>query len=352
MKTKKIISVILATVMMFNIFAVLCVNASAATLYPTGALADNWDAIPDDGNSGCPNISLLPSSTDLTSNFPTPGSQSGESCVGWAVGYALMSNLEYKQRGWTKNTAAHLFNPHFIYNQLNKGADNGCQITDALKLVVSKGACPTSYYPLNNTSYTAQPTALQKEAAKLYRPLMVIKNLSIYDMKYVLSQGMGVILGVNVYSDFDNLNASNPIYDVATGTSRGLHAICLIGYDNAKNAFKFINSWGTSWGVNGYGWISYDLVNSSKVNMYGAGRGFTLVKNIVDNYVMGDVDNNGKVESADARLALRFSAKLESLTEKQQVLADVDGNGTTNSADARTILRFSSKEISKFPIYE
>jgi hypothetical protein len=35
--------------------------------------------------------------------------------------------------------------------------------------------------------------------------------------------------------------------------------MAIVGYDDAKQAFKVINSWGTSWGSNGYGWISYNL---------------------------------------------------------------------------------------------
>ena len=61
-------------------------------------------------------------------------------------------------------------------------------------------------------------------------------------------------------------------------------------------------------------------------------------------YVLGDVDGNGKVESADARLALRASVKLESfLCRAQRYAADVDYNGKVESADARTILRVSVK---------
>jgi hypothetical protein len=32
----------------------------------------------------------------------------------------------------------------------------------------------------------------------------------------------------------------------------------LVGYDDAKRAFRLINSWGRSWGADGYGWIDYD----------------------------------------------------------------------------------------------
>lgn len=39
------------------------------------------------------------------------------------------------------------------------------------------------------------------------------------------------------------------------------HAICICGFDDALQAFKFKNSWGADWGDNGYGWISYEYVS-------------------------------------------------------------------------------------------
>ena len=59
--------------------------------------------------------------------------------------------------------------------------------------------------------------------------------------------------------------------------------------------------------------------------------------------IMGDVDGYGMVTSADARLALRFSSRLITLTTKQQRLADIDFDGTVTAADARIILRISSR---------
>lgn len=56
-------------------------------------------------------------------------------------------------------------------------------------------------------------------------------------------------------------------------------------------------------------------------------------------YPQGDVNKSGKVETADARLALRTSVKLETLDEEAFALADVDFNGKVESADARLILR-------------
>ena len=67
----------------------------------------------------------------------------------------------------------------------------------------------------------------------------------------------------------------------------------------------------------------------------------------------GDVDGNGKIEAADARLALRASVGLEKDIVKgtgAYQAADVDGNDKVESADARLILRASVglEDASKF----
>ncbi|MBQ8107676.1 MAG: InlB B-repeat-containing protein, partial [Ruminococcus sp.] len=59
--------------------------------------------------------------------------------------------------------------------------------------------------------------------------------------------------------------SSNMVYDVKSGEYRGRHALCLIGYDDSLQAFKFINSWGTDWGLNGYGYISYSLFEDPNI---------------------------------------------------------------------------------------
>jgi C1A family cysteine protease len=48
------------------------------------------------------------------------------------------------------------------------------------------------------------------------------------------------------------------IWKTLTGNS-GSHTMALCGYDDAKHAYKAINSWGTTWGDAGYIWIDYDF---------------------------------------------------------------------------------------------
>lgn len=63
----------------------------------------------------------------------------------------------------------------------------------------------------------------------------------------------------------------------------------------------------------------------------------------------GDIDGNGEITSADARLALRASVGLETLSAEAGQAADVDGDEKVTSADARLILRYSVGLESTFP---
>ena len=64
-------------------------------------------------------------------------------------------------------------------------------------------------------------------------------------------------------------------------------------------------------------------------------------------YRLGDVNFDGRITAADARLALRFSAKLDVPTAEQFIVADVIDNDKIESSDARLILRVSAKLASE-----
>lgn len=57
----------------------------------------------------------------------------------------------------------------------------------------------------------------------------------------------------------------------------------------------------------------------------------------------GDVNNDGVITAADARLTLRCAARLETLTDEQIAAADVDGKKGITPSDARLILRVAAK---------
>lgn len=65
-------------------------------------------------------------------------------------------------------------------------------------------------------------------------------------------------------------------------------------------------------------------------------------------FILGDVNNDGKVLADDARLALRNSATLKAFTAEQTKAADVNEDGIVLADDARQILRYSAKLQNEF----
>lgn len=60
-------------------------------------------------------------------------------------------------------------------------------------------------------------------------------------------------------------------------------------------------------------------------------------------YILGDVNGDGKVNAADARIVLRVSAQLEKIEGDYLLAADINKDGKINASDARKILRVSAQ---------
>lgn len=61
------------------------------------------------------------------------------------------------------------------------------------------------------------------------------------------------------------------------------------------------------------------------------------------NILMGDANSDGAVRANDARLILRFSARLQNYSSNQKKICDIDKNGAITAADARIALRMSAR---------
>lgn len=71
-------------------------------------------------------------------------------------------------------------------------------------------------------------------------------------------------------------------------------------------------------------------------NVTANGETYTII-------LLGDLDSNGKITAADARLILRISAKLDAPTETARLAGDLDSNGKITAKEARSVLRFSAR---------
>lgn len=100
--------------------------------------------------------------------------------------------------------------------------------------------------------------------------------------------------------------------------------------------------------VDGLVYSGFDITAGGKQTITLNYKGKSATYEIMVGYLKGDIDNNGSISSADARLALRCAVKLETFNEVQEEAADVDHSGTITSADARLILRYAVKLETSF----
>ena len=78
----------------------------------------------------------------------------------------------------------------------------------------------------------------------------------------------------------------------------------------------------------------------------------TAVKSLVDEILkarlVGDVDGNGAVDSADSAEVLKAAAEAQTLDEMQSLAADVNGDGEADSSDAAEILVYAAEGSTGF----
>lgn len=87
------------------------------------------------------------------------------------------------------------------------------------------------------------------------------------------------------------------------------------------------------------------IINEEALIATGYRINYQDVTGIVTNYrvsVTGDVNSDGKVTSADARIILRAAAQIEKLENEFFVAADVNGDGKITASDARKTLRVAA----------
>ncbi|NWJ98049.1 MAG: hypothetical protein HXX20_20015 [Chloroflexi bacterium] len=216
--------------------------------------------------------SNLPTTVDYTPFLPPIGNQGAQnSCAAWATAYYYKTFQEGKKFNWTVNSTNHQFSPAFIYNQvqLATGRKNqGMFASEAISLMLSQGADTLASFPYNSSNYTTQPNATQLANAANYKAATSIplwyNNDSIDVLRQYLANGDLFVLDIPVYAQFWNAWSVNSDYIVTSnaGTLIGYHEIVVVGYDDAKAAFRIANSWGTSWGNGGFIWLSYNFVKS------------------------------------------------------------------------------------------
>ncbi|GAB4411603.1 MAG: hypothetical protein OHK0039_16890 [Bacteroidia bacterium] len=212
----------------------------------------------------------LPLRKNLEAYAPYPGDQGyNGSCVGWAVGYAAYS-IERAVRENNTDRAKiteKAYSAMYIYNNIRVGdCPDGAVISDAFEFLAANGDC--FYTQFNPEDCTQDPDNYLRTLAEDHRieTYMTIfefdaePEMKVFRTKQMIAQDKPVAIGMMLRANFDALDADDEYWDPYAGDTRytGGHAMCVVGYDEARKAFRIMNSWGRAWGQDGFIWVKYD----------------------------------------------------------------------------------------------
>ena len=173
----------------------------------------------------------------------------------------------------------------FIYKAtrdlLHWTGDTGAYLRSTMGALALFGVPPEEYWPYNVAQFEVEPSsflfsfAANFKAIKYFRldPTGTPPATLLTRIKANLAKGLPPVYGFTVYNSISQAATNGKIpYPAQTDRVIGGHANLLVGYDdhmsitNTTNgatttgAFITRNSWGTTWGDHGYGYLPYDYV--------------------------------------------------------------------------------------------
>ncbi|BCL37796.1 C1 family peptidase [Nostoc sp. MS1] len=226
---------------------------------------------------------LLPTVIDL-SFWCSPVRDQGSlnSCTAFAA-IALLEYFENRNFGQIIDAS-----PLFLYKaalkKMKAQGDAGASIRETMKVLALFGVPPEESWPYEEDRFDQEPEPYCYAYAQNYKSLKyflldyagITTESLLFQVKAVLAAGFPCIFGLTLYTSvYEQTNYEKgyiPYPDANKDKVVGGHTAVVVGYDDFKfircanresysrGAFLVRNSWGTEWGVNGYGWLPYDYV--------------------------------------------------------------------------------------------
>jgi C1A family cysteine protease len=191
--------------------------------------------------------------------------------------------IEYYQR---KAFGRHInASRSFLYKTTRKlggfKGDSGAFLRTTMGAMAVFGVVPEKYWAYKTEDFDREPSAFCYAFAQSFQSLVYYRldppSASradvLKDIKSHLASQMPAMFGFSVFESIYDSNSGKIPYPAENEPLVGGHAVMAVGYDDeirvknrrpggkeTKGAFLIRNSWGKSWGQQGYGWIPYAYV--------------------------------------------------------------------------------------------
>ncbi len=221
-------------------------------------------------------VGELASSADLSGDCAPVGDQlTWGSCTAFALAQGCYNHelgLLYGGFGWDLGLPEFQTSPKYLYVESGKDAghmpspDFGRVMGTVAADLQTRGVATELNAPYDmdyNYDWTedalADAAVLKTEAA-IGIPLT--DNGSIDTIRMILGRWRKTVY-FKTYIDYEFYYYDEDEVWAYTGPPLAGHALLIVGYDDARKAFKVRNSWGHNWGDDGYCWVSYEsLLNA------------------------------------------------------------------------------------------
>jgi len=205
--------------------------------------------------------------------------------IGSCTAHAGVGVVEYSERrAYGKHIdGSRLFLYKTTRNLMKVTGDTGAWLRNVMGALCLCGVPDEKYWTYNVPDFDKEPSAFVYAVADNYEALKyfchdpqganVLPATVLSTVKQYLAAGIPSMFGFWGFPSFDNTNVKGGIpYPCQGESAKWGHAIVAVGYDDNKKikntkcnhettgALLIRNSWGTSWGDSGYGWLPYDYV--------------------------------------------------------------------------------------------
>ena len=176
-----------------------------------------------------------------------------------------------------KNSVVQLSRLFLYYNSKvtdkTTDKDDGTFIHSAFGTLKTLGVCPEDMWPFDSKLIGHQPGILCYKAGDDNKILNFYRIDStgsdrVNDVEALIQTNSPVVFATEVSKEFENYSGGTKVFE-APAVSVGGHAMVIVGVrTNAagKKEFRIRNSWGTSWGDNGFAWVSEDYLMSDSTS--------------------------------------------------------------------------------------